>query len=66
MVMDWQTAVALLSALSGVVGWHCCQAWQLNRTASYDRTLPPRLRATSVGNFRYGFQATSWLTRGHA
>ena len=66
MVMDWQIAVGLVSALTAVVGWHCYQTWQMNRAASHDRTLPPRFRALPAGNFRYGFQATSPLTPRHA
>jgi hypothetical protein len=31
MVMDWQAAVGLVSALTAVVGWHSCQTWQTNR-----------------------------------
>ena len=66
MVLDWQTAVGLVSALTAVVGWHCFQTWQLNRAASQDRTPPPRFRALPAGNFRWAFQATSPLSRGHA
>ena len=64
MVIDWQTAVGLVSALIAVVGWYCCQTWQLNRAASQDRPLPPGFRALPAGIFSYRFQATPPLTRG--
>ena len=61
MVIDWQTAVGLVSALIAVVGWYCCQTWQLNRAASHDRTLSTGFRALPAGIFRYGFQHNSGL-----
>ena len=51
MVMDWLTAIGLVSALAAAVGWYYCQAWDSKQAAARDR-MPPRFRELAAGDLR--------------